>query len=176
MRQKKQSTSQFGAPWSRGIKIVTWCVIVLIVGLAIILPRTVPRKDFWVAVLIPGAVLLILGITALFCVRGYTVRHRELWIQRSFWQTRLPLRELEGAYADAKAMHKCLRSCGNGGFTGITGWFYNKKLGNFRAFITDPARSVVLEFKSRKVVVSPDDPAEFVRALGFDPDAKGSTD
>lgn len=176
MKRRQSSASQFDAPWSRGIKIVTWSVVVLVLVVAIILPWKLPRKDVGVAVLIPGAVLLILGITALFCVRGYTIRHRELWIQRSFWQTRLPLKELEGAYTDPKAMHKCIRSCGNGGFMGVTGWFYNKKLGNFRAFITDPARSVVLEFKSRKVVVSPDDPAEFVRALGFDPDAKRSTD
>ncbi|MBE0545596.1 MAG: hypothetical protein IH623_30060 [Verrucomicrobia bacterium] len=176
MRRSRQSSSQFGAPWGRGIKIVTWSVIVLISGVAIILPLAVPRKDLWVAVLIPGSVLLILGITALFCVRGYTVRQRELWIHRSFWQTRMPLKDLRRAYADAKAMHKCIRSCGNGGFMGVTGWFYNKKLGNFRAFITDPARSVVLEFAKRRVVVSPDDPRAFVRALGFNPEAQRSVE
>lgn len=174
MKRHRSSTSQFGAPWSRGVKIVTWSLLVLMVGVATILPLTLPRKDSWAAVLIPTAVLLILGITALFCVRGYTIRQRELWIQRSFWQTRLSLKGLERAYADPKALHKCIRSCGNGGFMGVTGWFYNKKLGNFRALITDPARCVVLEFPKRRFVVSPDDPAAFVQALGFDPAAKES--
>ncbi len=156
------------------MKLATAAVGLLVVGSAVILPLTIPRTEIWVAVLIPGIVLLTLGAAALCCVRGFTLRHRELLIQRSFWQTRLSLKELKRAYVEPAAMKKTIRSCGNGGFMAYTGWFYNKRLGHYRAFVTDPARSVVLEFAKRKVVVSPDDPDAFVRALGFDPDAKES--
>lgn len=176
MKQQRQSSSQFGAPWSRGLKITTWIVIALVLDAPIILPFVVPREQLSITLLCSGAVVLILGIAALFCVRGYTIHHRELWIQRSFWHTRLRLKGLERAYADADALKKCVRTCGNGGFMAFTGWFWSKKLGKFRAFATDPVRCVVLEFAKRKLVVSPDDPAAFVRALGFDPDARRGAD
>lgn len=176
MKERRHRSGQFGAPWGRSVKLATAAVVVLIVGLAVVLPLTVPRKEIWPAFLGPGIGFAALGIAALFCVRGYTIRHRELWIQRSFWQTRLPLKDLERAYADAEAMKGTTRSAGNGGFTAYTGWFRNKKLGNYRAFVTDPARCVVLEFSKRKVVVSPDHPVAFVRALGFESDAQRNVD
>jgi hypothetical protein len=142
----------------------------------VVLPLAVPRKEIRAAFIGPGIGLLVLGITALFCVRGYAIRHRELWIERSFWRTRLPLRDLQRAYADAEAMKGTTRSAGNGGFMAYTGWFRNKKLGSYRAFVTDPARCVVLEFAKRKVVVSPNDPVAFVRALGFEPDGRRNAD
>jgi hypothetical protein len=171
MKQRRQRSSQFGAPWGRGVKFATVSVGVLVVGLSVVLPLTVSRQDFWAAVIGPAIGLLTFGTVALFCVRGYSIRHRELWIHRSFWQTRLPLEDLERAHADPAAMKGTTRTCGNGGFMAYTGWFRNRKLGGYRAFVTDPARCVVLEFAKRKVVVSPADPAAFVRALGFAPDA-----
>lgn len=176
MKERRQRSGQFGAPWGRGVKFATGVVVVLVVGLAFVLPLTVSRKEIWPAFLGPGIGVVVLGITALFCVRGYTIRHRELWIQRSFWQTRLPLKDLERAHADPEAMKGTIRSCGNGGFLAYTGWFRSRKLGNYRAFVTDPARCVVLEFTKRKVLVSPDDPAAFVRALGFEPDSRRRAD
>lgn len=170
MKPRPVRTRQFDAPWARSVKLATTFVLVLVVGLAVVLLLVVPRRELWAALVAPGIAVVILGITALFCVRRYTIRHRELWIHRSFWTTRLPLKDLERAYADPEAMNKTIRACGNGGFMSYTGWFRNKKLGTFRAFVTDPGRCVVLEFPKRKVVVSPDDPAGFVRALGFVPE------
>lgn len=176
MRRSRQSSSQFGAPWGRGVKFATSAAGLLLVGLSVILPLTIPREAIWAAFVGPGLMLVTFGIVALFCVRGYTIRHRELLVQRSFWQTHLSLKDLARAYVDPEAMKKTLRSCGNGGFMAYTGWFYNKKLGHYRAFVTDPARSVVLEFANRRVVVSPDDPGAFVRALGFNPEAQRSAE
>ncbi len=176
MKARRHASSQFGAPWGRGVRIATVAVTLLVVGLAVVLPVAVPRKEIWPALLGPGIGFVVLGITALFCVRGYAVRHRELWIQRSFWQTRLPLKDLQRAFADPQAMKGTTRSAGNGGFTAYTGWFRSRKLGSYRAFVTDPALCVVLEFQNRKVVVSPDNPAAFVRALGFEPNLQRSAD
>ncbi len=63
------------------------------------------------------------------------------------------------------AMAGSLRIAGNGGLFSFTGWFWSRRLGRYRAFVTDPARSVVLKFSDRTVVVSPDVPEEFVAAL-----------
>jgi hypothetical protein len=52
---------------------------------------------------------------------------------------------------------------GNGGLFSFTGVFRSPKLGRYRAYVTDPARTVILRFAERIAVVSPEDPDAFVR-------------
>ena len=58
-----------------------------------------------------------------------------------------------------------LRLFGNGGLFSYHGWFWNRRLGRYRLYATDPERAVVLRFARRTIVVSPGEPAAFVRAL-----------
>ena len=67
--------------------------------------------------------------------------------------------------ADPNAMRGSLRTCGNGGLFCFAGAYWNKRLGSYRAFATDPSRSVVLRFSDRVVVMTPERPAEFVAAV-----------
>jgi hypothetical protein len=176
MKERRQQSRDFGAPWGWQLKVTTILAVIFVVAVAIISPFVLPRKMLGVAFVSPSVCLATLGISALFCVRGYAVRYGELWIQRSFWQTRLTLNDLERAYADSQAMKGTTQKVGISGFMGHIGWFRNKRLGNYRAFVTDPGRCVVLEFSKRKVVVSPDNPAAFVQALGFDTNSQEDSD
>lgn len=162
---------EFAAPWGRGVKLVTVLSVLVIIAAGVLPLLMVPSKagPVWLRWLTLAAVLAVFGVTSLFCVRGFTVKGGELLIQRLFWATRFPLDELKGAHADPAAMKGAFRSAGNGGFLAFTGWFRSRKLGSYRAFVTDPARCVVVEFENRKIVVSPDDPERFVQALGFQP-------
>jgi hypothetical protein len=90
------------------------------------------------------------------------VTGRELRIERLGWSTRWPLAMFSGGLVDPEAMKGSLRLCGNGGLFAFCGWFRNKKLGVYRAFATDLRRSVVLRFGARTVVVTPDDPQQFL--------------
>jgi len=159
----------FGAPWGRAVKSMTLLgvLIILAAGVVPLLWLAPESKAAWVRWLALGILIIVFGGTSLFSVRGFTVNGRELLIQRTFWQTRFPLDELRCAYADPNAMKGSLRIAGNGGFLAFTGWFRSKRLGSYRAFVTDPARCVVLEFKNRTIVVSPDDPKRFAQALGI---------
>jgi hypothetical protein len=113
-----------------------------------------------------GAVpLLIVGGCALFAVRGYTITGDSVVIHRPLWNTRLPLSGLTEARFEPKAMQGSIRTFGNGGLFAFTGFYRNNSLGNYRAYVTDPARTVVLRFMDRTVVLSPDMPEEFVREL-----------
>jgi len=160
---------EFHAPWSLGNRLST-ALLLAILGVVPLLVALAPqpraRGWAWLGV---GLLWLILGGVALFCVRGYALRHGELWIRRSFWWTRLSLAELQAARVDPDAFRGAIRIWGAAGFMAAYGWFYSKRLGRFRAWVTDPAKSVVLEFPGRTVVVSPDRPEAFVRALGFEP-------
>ncbi|HRT56219.1 MAG TPA: PH domain-containing protein [Candidatus Paceibacterota bacterium] len=169
--RRARRAGQFGAPWGRCVKRATAMAVIITLGVAGVLPWVLPPKDRWAGLIAPAAIGVTLAVTALFCVRGYTVRRRELVIHRLLWETRLPLGDLQSARQDPEALKGAVRMAGNGGFLAITGWFYSKRLGKYRAFVTDPARSVVLEFKNRKVVVSPEDPEGLITVLGFDPAA-----
>ena len=60
---------------------------------------------------------------------------------------------------------RSIRTFGNGGLYSFTGWFRNTALGAYRAFVTDPHRTVVLHFPTRTVVVSPSAPEDFVHVI-----------
>jgi len=147
-------------------------VVIIVVFALPYIAMTEPPAPWWVHCLVQVVVPAVFAVASLFCVRGYTVKGRELWVQRLFWQTRVPLQGLKKAHVDSTAMKGSFKTAGNGGFLAFSGWFRSKKLGNFRAYVTDPDRCVVMEFQKRKIVVSPDDPEAYVEALGFELDSK----
>src|SRR5690606_27811550 len=116
-----------------------------------------------VAVLPP----LVLLLSALFMVKGYVLTDDQIVVKRLGWMTRLPLDGLKSVAGDQEAMDRSLKLFGSGGVLSYTGLFWNRKIGRYRAFATDPSRSVVLSYPNRKIVITPDDPQRFiVRARG----------
>lgn len=108
--------------------------------------------------------VLVIGC-ALFTVRGYTITPDAILVQRLLWATRLPRVGLQSAEFMPNAMCKSIRTCGNGGFFSFTGFYWNKTLKSYRAYVTDLRRTVVLRYERRTIIVSPDDPEDFVREL-----------
>jgi hypothetical protein len=159
-------TLQFAAPWSRVLKTVSVAASALVIGITLFVSIVLPDKAGWVKWTVLPAGLLIVGISALFTVRGYEWDGRHLLVRRLFWNTRLSLAGLRDAYADPEAMRGSIRVCGNGGLFSFSGWFWSKRLGSYRALATDPRRAVVLVLPSKKIVVTPADPATFVQAVG----------
>ena len=112
--------------------------------------------------LLPLGVILVCG---LFMVRGYSIANDTLLVHRPFWKTQVSLRELRSVKFDPTATHRSIRTFGNGGFFSFTGYFRNKELGPYRAFMTDRRRAVVLRFPSSVIVISPDRPENFVNTI-----------
>jgi hypothetical protein len=159
------STRLFMAPWGRPVTVVS----VLVTGLLLWVPLmgvvAVPPEQplaRWPMVILP---LLILAGTALFAVRGFALENTSLVVRRLLWSTRIPLEGLETVTIDPEAMKGSLRLAGNGGLFALTGLFRNKRLGLYRAFVTDLNRCVVLRLPKRSIVVSPDEPEEFAMAV-----------
>jgi hypothetical protein len=107
--------------------------------------------------------LVVVVGAALFMVRGYVVTADEILVQRPLWSTRFERSRLQSATIDPDALRSSIRLFGNGGLFSFTGVFRSPKLGRYRAYVTDPARCVILRFADRVVVISPADPAAFVR-------------
>ncbi|HEX5131414.1 MAG TPA: PH domain-containing protein [Candidatus Krumholzibacteria bacterium] len=156
----------FDAPWSRLLKGVTLFASVMCVGAALIVWNTTthaggdPSK--WWTALLPIAV--VVG-SALFMIRGYTVERDTIVIHRPLRSVSLPRTGVQSATHDPSLVAGSIRVFGNGGFFSFSGWFRNKRLGMYKAYITDPARTVVLQYGDRAVVVSPSDPDRFIATV-----------
>ena len=135
---------RYRAPLGTSAKWVTGGVIVLFVGIVFATP--------WGGA---AAWALMLALFA-FGPNGYSFESHDLVIYRRAWSPeRLSLRGLTGVRMGPDLMRRSIRTFGNGGVFGFTGWFYNSRLGRYRAWVTDPKRAIVLEFGERRIAVSP---------------------
>jgi hypothetical protein len=155
----------YQAPWGRSLLVVSSLLVVLCVANVMAFSFLLPEKPRGMVLLAQWALpVIVLGCLP-FMIRSYAITEDAILIRRLFWTTRLDRAGLKSAEVIPKAMHKSLRTCGNGGGFSFTGWYWSKPLGFYRAFVTDLNRTVVLRFEKRTVVVSPGEPEEFVKDL-----------
>jgi hypothetical protein len=96
-------------------------------------------------------------------VRGYVLTETHIEIRRLGWSTVLPLAGLVTVTGEPEGLRGSLRLFGNGGLFAISGWFWNRRMGRFRAYATDPGRVVLLRYRDgKKVVVTPHDVQHFI--------------
>ena len=150
---------RFSAPWCMALYVITIFSGLLLAGLAGWM--LFAGAPLWA----PPLVLAALGGSALFAVRGYRVESGALWVERPFWTTEIRLDGVEWIKHDPKALHGSLRTFGNGGLFSFSGRYWSKALGSYRAWVTDPKRSVILKVKGKTIVVSPDEPGKFIKAV-----------
>jgi len=160
----------YRARWGVALHLISWLVLALCLaaslggGLGGVLHLNSP----FFGALTHGLWVLPLALAfacALFTVRGYVVTENTLFVKRLFWYTALPLDGLRSAQADPDAMRASLRTFGNGGFFSFSGYFWSRRLGAFRAYVTAPKRCVVLRFDQKTLVLSPEHPEDFAHAL-----------
>jgi len=156
---------RYEAPWGKSVWIVSLIVSVLLLVLpwASLVFTEVGREGKLLFGLLP---LLILGGAAWFAVFGYQLNPQQLLILHPGHSTPLALTEIVRAWHDPSATHNSTRQFGIGGLFCISGRFRNKRLGHYRAWVTDPDRAVVLEMANgEKAVISPAEPPRFLAEL-----------
>ena len=158
----------YEAPWSTSLIVMSVLTIVVCLGVPVgawlNLAGKPPPGMLGCVVLLP---LVILFGCALFTIRGYSIASDCILVHRLLWATRLPRAGLESVQVEPNAMRGSIRTFGNGGAFSFTGFYYNKPLGSYRAYVTDPRRTVVLRYAKRRVVLSPATPEDFVHDLGI---------
>lgn len=154
--------THFRAPWSRAVKIITAVVIALTLALNAMPFLGRPALGLVAADTMAWGVLLF---CLFFSVNGFSVRNGQLLVHRLGWATKFDLAKLSGFEVNPHAMMGSIRLFGNGGIFCFIGHYRNAVIGRYRAYVTDQANAVVLEFGERKIVVSPDDPQAFVETL-----------
>lgn len=162
----EQEGVRLGAPWSRGVLVTTVVVSLLLLLFPVVLHFVMADEPVG-RLGIQTMVLLLLAGMAIFSVQGYEVREGALGIVRPLWTTWIELEGLESVeWVPGVMGWTTLRLWGSGGVFGFFGVFYSGRLGGrFRAWVTDPERSVVLKMKGQVLVVSPEDPERLVALL-----------
>lgn len=162
----------FKAPWGRTLLIASAFTTLVMLGTAcmLFLNRKIP---WFVNLPLPSdslgiviATVLLIPLGALpFIIRGYVVTKDGILIKRLWWNTVLPFEEMSSVEVEPLALCHSFRTCGNGGLYSFTGYYWNRQLGHFRAYVTDLNRTVIVHMKNRTAVLSPDDPEAFARAV-----------
>ena len=94
---------------------------------------------------------LLLGALP-FVIRGYAVTAEGILVRRLWWNTVLPRADIRSVEVMPRVMSKSIRTCGNGGMFSFTGFYWNKQLGTYRAYVTDLNRTVVVRMRKRPSV------------------------
>jgi len=155
--------AEFSAPWGRSLRVATAAAIAILLTVmlagAFIAPRHVLAARAAMTLLPP---LVLLGALP-FMVRGYTLTETDIEIQRLGWRTVLPLAGLASVVGEPGGLRGSVRLFGNGGLFAMSGWFWNRRIGRFRAYATDPGRAVLLRYRDgRRVVLTPHDVQHFI--------------
>ena len=138
---------------------VTTVLMILVAGTI----PFVPKMAMYTIIILP----LIIFLTWLFSVTGYTLKENTLIVARPLWTTTIVLPPGSTARAEPEIRKGLLKTMGNGGLFGYTGGFRNKKLGNFKTYATNwsHAVSVTSEVDSFCIVVTPEEMRLFIQNI-----------
>jgi hypothetical protein len=156
------------APAGARLRLATLISAVLVlfatVALAFMMLRDphVPRPMLAIVGVIPGSLILTWWTAR---IRRYRLAGNELLVEFPLRTVRIPLEGLTGVTQDREAMRHAWKVRGNGGLGSYSGRFRNKRLGAFRAFLTDGDHAVVLRWPEHCLVISPRQDSYFVETL-----------
>jgi hypothetical protein len=158
-----RAVATFSAPWSRSLRRMTTAAVALLLSLALTGVLLAPRQSLVWHMAMVGAPLIVLFGSLPFMVRGYVLTESRIEVRRLGWSTVLPLAGLAAVNGEPQGLRGSLRLFANGGLFAISGWFWNRRIGRFRAYATDPERAVLLRYRDgRKVMVTPHDVQHFI--------------
>lgn len=117
--------------------------------------------------LFPLPFILAFGSAYLFRPTAFAVLRDGVAILRPVGPRRFPLRGLRQVVVPASTPEGSTIGLARvDGLHGRFGLYWNRNWGRFRVYITDPDKTIELRFEDiGRVIISPDDPGAFLRAL-----------
>ena len=150
--------TQASAPMSSAIKVITGLVLVMTV--AIFLAAVKVGALLW-----GGAILAtVVFFCYLYAPIAYELTGDELTVRFRLGQKVFPA--VTGCSTLSARPPMGLRLWGNGGLFAGTGIFWNPAYGVYRAYVTSARYQdyVLVTTRTRRILISPENPAEFVKA------------
>ena len=154
---------------------VAFLAIALYAARAALQPEAPPSVRF-TAVGVGALLVAILVFAWAYSPSGYRIERGAVVIDRPAGSIRIPLGSISGISLVDGWLGVSMKTFpgGNSGLFGITGTFYNAKLGNFRMYGRRASGAVVLQTADGPIVVTPGDRDLFARTLQQAVAASGS--
>ena len=149
--------TQASAPMSTAIKVITGLVLVMTVAILIAAIKVY-------CLLWGGAVLAtVVFFCYLYAPIAYELTGDQLTVQFRLGQK--VFQAVTGCTTLTGRPPMGLRLWGNGGLFAATGIFWNQTYGIYRAYVTSARYQdyVLVETRTQKILISPENPEEFVR-------------
>ncbi len=140
---------------------ITAFSLLILGGMSLLVLTFVPQRFSWPAALL---LLTVVLITYGFSPRGFSLSPDGLRIHRPFGAHVLPYDRIRSARRAQPGELCGLRTFGSGGMFGFFGWFWSRRLGHYRAFVTN-RREMVLVEAERPYLLTPERPEDFLRSL-----------
>jgi hypothetical protein len=157
------------APAGVRVRVMTAIVVLLFVALVALQAALMPRRsmtDYWISVCAPlVGVPIVVAVWWFARVHAYRLEGQELVVVRALFPVHFSLAGLQSIEPDRDPMAGARKRRGNDGLGSVSGKFRSRKLGDFRAHLTDRERGVVLRAAAGTLVISPAQPAIFVDAV-----------
>jgi hypothetical protein len=148
---------QFRASYDTTTKLISAAVFIMFLGIAVDTSSLIAEGIF---------ALIFLAAYA-WSPTSYAVDNGDVVIRRLIGNVRIPVSGTrEVRLATREDLSGSMRVFGSGGLFGYYGLFRNSKLGNSNWYVTDRSHAVVLVTDAGIIIVSPDDQAGFIAALG----------
>lgn len=144
--------------WSRYVTIVTIVMCLVFAGVT-----------FWAESLhIPVILFTCIGIVIIsafyYSPAAVTVDRRNVTIRRLLTPKHIPIGEIKDVCLFQTTMD--VRLCGSGGFFGYYGWFRNREIGKYFAYVGKWKDTFMIELKSgRKYIISCNQPEVIVKGI-----------
>ena len=150
--------TQESAPMSPAIKFITGLVLVMIV---VMLMAGAKVCGFW---LVAAGLATVAFFCYLYAPIAYELTGDQLTVQ--FRMGQRVFNGVTGCETLTARPPMGLRLWGNGGLFAATGIFWNKAYGVYRVYVTSARYQdyVLVETRTQKILISPENPENFVRA------------
>lgn len=148
------------------IKVCTAFVFFLLIALPfLVAPGPKSGPPVWLGPGLTALIWVCMGICWLLFPRRFVLYPDRLVIERPLLPPTILLSSITGIESGKDILKGSIRTWGNGGFLGFQGWFWNKKLGAYRAYGTDAKKAVAIRTTGSTYVVTPQEPEAFIARL-----------
>lgn len=154
---------EFPARQGSTIRIATFVISLVLLGTAAFGMRVILHDELTGIIIICVSLPVLIG-SWLFSVRSYAIGERSRHIRRPLFTTRVPLKPPVSAEL-VEGLWRAVRAFGNGGLFAVAGWFWSRRIGWFRCWVSDSANTILIRMADKKYVISPQDTAAFLQEI-----------
>ena len=152
-------------------KTITIIVIIFLLGISTTVFLLTPKSETNITDSIIFLPIVLCMVVYLFRPNNYSISNDNLLIHRILGDVKIDRNNIQSVQEiDESQVKNSLRTFGVGGFFGNFGKFWNSKLGNMTWYVTRKNNFVLVETKDqKKIILTPDKPAEFVTFFNYQP-------